>query len=351
MSHNAFRVGVKYWQRAVGFACAAGGAASLYHTYPGTQLANSERNDSTCSRAEKPSTGRLVVLGCGSSTGVPRPFCLFDDNKDSDKCKVSRLALLGPPEENRNYRGNPSLLVQTPAGKTIQIDVGKTFRENAVRWYPRFGVNSVDAVILTHGHADAIFGMDDLRGLQGISQCDECEALPVFLDAPTLAEIKRSFPYLMPKSQEGQSVKRWVAALDFKEIKKFQPFTAADLEVTPVPVMHGEDLVSLGFCFGEKERVVYLSDVSRVLPETERFLKQRPIDVLIVDALFKERRHSTHFSLPEALEFIRKMKPRRAVLVGLSDDIEYHSVNRELAQLTDINVELAYDGLSVDVAL
>ena len=59
----------------------------------------------------------------------------------------------------------------------------------------------------------------------------------------------------MLPSQENQTVKRWVAALDFKEINKFQPFTAAGLEVTPVPVMHGEDLESLGFCFGEKEQV------------------------------------------------------------------------------------------------
>eukprot|EP00959_Pyramimonas_sp_CCMP1952_P190892 3992172-Pyramimonas_sp.AAC.1 len=126
MSH-AFRAGTKLWQQAIGFACGFGGAASLYHIYPPTQQTNLENNNSPCSTSEKTSTGRLVVLGSGSSTGVPRPFCLFEGNKDSAKCKVSRLALLGPPEENRNYRGNPSLLIETPAGKTIQVRCFQTY--------------------------------------------------------------------------------------------------------------------------------------------------------------------------------------------------------------------------------
>ena len=119
MSRHTMLLGTKYWRQAVGIACAAGGSASLYNAYP--QLASSESNDPSQSRAERTSSGRLVVLGSGSSTGVPRPFCLFDDNKDSVKCKVSRLAMLGRPEENRNYRGNPSLLIQTPDGKTVQV--------------------------------------------------------------------------------------------------------------------------------------------------------------------------------------------------------------------------------------
>jgi hypothetical protein len=227
-------------------------------------------------------------------------------------------------------------------------------------------------------------------------------------------------------SQKGDTgtavVPRWVAQLDFREIQQFKPFEAAQLRVTPLPVLHGEDLVSLGFSFGERElvrdpldtrpcrlsctstprvvgtartfsrgshlsrpaapyhhppgvrslvslmrqlglvrpsvggaskvahsrpvihavcwnpgcpqlnlswvgrQVVYLSDVSRVPPETMEWLARRPIDVLVVDALYKDRPHPTHFSLPEALEFVRRVKPKRAILVGMSDDIEYGAV-------------------------
>ena len=79
-------------------------------------------------------------------------------------------------------------------------------------------------------------------------------------------------------------------------------------------------------------QVVYLSDVSRVPPETLEWLARRPIDVLVVDALYKDKPHPTHFSLPEALEFVRRVKPKRAILVGMSDDIEYDAVRAGISR-------------------
>jgi len=296
-------------------------------------------------------------------------------NTSKRSCLASRMAMVGSPESNRNYRGNPSLVVHTPADTFVQFDVGKTFRENMVRWYPRWVVTQLDAVVITHGHADAILGLDDLRGLQ---TPNSKRSMPVFLDQQTMGVVSSSFPYLIPKqaevkdaccgvpgaeslddpnreSQKGPNgtavVPRWVAQLDFTEIQQFKPFDAASLRVTPLPVLHGEDLVSLGFSFGERELVVYLSDVSRVPPETLEWLARRPIDVLVVDALYKDKPHPTHFSLPEALEFVRRVKPKRAILVGMSDDIEYDAVSKELKQLKDINVELAYDGMEIKVKL
>ena len=135
---------------------------------------------------------RLVFLGTGSSTGCPKPICamkfqkrnddvsIADDNSknnskkthppplgmrvkpDSTSCLVSHLAIEGgDPKSNRNYRNNPSLLVQhydrnTKKYKNIVIDVGKTFRETALRWFPIIeGIHSLDAIVLTHHHMDA----------------------------------------------------------------------------------------------------------------------------------------------------------------------------------------------------
>ena len=79
-------------------------------------------------------------------------------------------------------------------------------------------------------------------------------------------------------------------------------------------------------------QVVYLSDVSRVPPETLEWLAKRPIAVLVVDAMYKDKPHPTHFSLPEALDLVRSVKPKRAILVGMSDDIEYNAVRAGLPE-------------------
>lgn len=304
----------------------------------------------TLASQEPDRQSKIIFMGSGSSTGTPRPFCVYPDNLQLPKCRTSRLALSSVPELNKNYRGNPALLIQTAQHKNIQIDVGKTFRENVVRWYPRHNVNSLDAVILTHGHADAFFGLDDLRGLQAPGRA--VEPLKVFVNEETLDAVRTTFPYLALPPPADATVKRWVASLAFPLIRPFEKFEAAGLELVPVPVVHGEDCICMGFVFGERERVVYLSDVSRVPPETENYLLGLgQIDVLIVDALFKERKHPTHFSLPESLEFIRKVKPKRAFLIGMSDDIEHEAVSTMLAQVTDVHVELSYDGLAVNVNL
>ena len=115
---------------------------------------------------------KLVFLGSGSSTGCPKPLCplLFQrdhphhanspeikalQEKFKAACKVSNLAVQGNPKDNKNYRNNPSLLisfVHADSRQNIVIDVGKTFRETAIRWFPEHGVQSIDAVILTHHH-------------------------------------------------------------------------------------------------------------------------------------------------------------------------------------------------------
>jgi hypothetical protein len=108
---------------------------------------------------------KLVFLGTGSSTGCPKPLCalLFQEHAKSspeqqefaDICEVSNLAIKGDPKQNKDYRNNPSLLInhyEKGESKNIVIDVGKTFREGALRWMPVHDIDSLDAIVLTHHH-------------------------------------------------------------------------------------------------------------------------------------------------------------------------------------------------------
>ena len=143
------------------------------------------------------------------------------------------------------------------------------------------------------------------------------------------------------------------------------------LNIMPLTVLHGEDYECMGFLFGENERVAYLSDVSRIPPITDAILRgfhpenesitsstndNWQIDLLIVDCLFLTREHPTHFNFPQALECIRSLKPKRALLVGMSHDFDYDTINEKLKAERDtlcdgVEVMMARDGLTVDVQL
>eukprot|EP00386_Alphamonas_edax_P013329 GDKI01041210.1.p1 GENE.GDKI01041210.1~~GDKI01041210.1.p1 ORF type:complete len:141 (-),score=38.11 GDKI01041210.1:144-566(-) len=130
---------------------------------------------------------------------------------------------------------------------------------------------------------------------------------------------------------------------------------AAGLAITPLPVLHGGDYVAFAFEFGRRQRVVYMSDVSEIPEATERYLLGgRRIDVLVIDCLFIDKTHPTHFSKAETVAAIKKLRPRRAVLTGMCHEFDYHTHNEELKKELageDIEVEMGYDGLRVPVEL
>ena len=273
---------------------------------------------------------RLIFIGTGSSTGCPRPLCpmVFQEKASSHPrllelqkqiapiCQVSNLAIQGDPKHNKNYRNNPSLVIgfidDHGAPRHIIIDTGKTFREAALRWFPERGVTSLDAVILTHEHADAAFGLDDVRGFQSTkggfagSGSFQQTPMPVYLSPHCLTEVAGRFPWLFPNHQPRQNVqgpsespipidqpqkpkvKRHVASLEVHVMEPFQAFEIYGLRIVPLPVIHGEDLISYGYAFTVgRKNILYLSDISRMLPETLDFIRTKlpPTDVLIIDSL------------------------------------------------------------------
>ncbi|CAN0271964.1 unnamed protein product, partial [Ectocarpus fasciculatus] len=301
----------------------------------------------------------ILFLGTGSSSGTPHPYHLmrpeshFQATKDSQSAyKTSIAASLGDPANNKNYRCNPSILIRYRGGenpeKNIIIDVGKTFRESIIRWFPRHNVSSVDAILISHGHADAIFGLDDIRGVQDRVIV---EPLNVYLSKESMDTVRKMLYYLV-KDDTVANV-RTVSNLKWNLLTHAKSIDLFGLEICPVNVMHGEDMISFGFIFGKRERVCYISDVSRILPDTMRLIKSKPVDILVIDALFRSRKYFSHFSLPEAIDAIREIRPKTAYLVGMSSELESEETNTLLKNLLDegLVVELAYDGLSIDVDL
>jgi phosphoribosyl 1,2-cyclic phosphodiesterase len=341
--------------------------------------------------SSSPGTPRLVFLGSGSSTGCPRPLCtmVYQSNNHHAKkvmepyCQVSNAAITGDPRQNPNYRNNPSILVAPGNGKHVLIDAGKTFREGALRWFPSLGVTSLDALLLTHHHMDAAAGLDDIRGFQPwVGLYDESSSesslppspyravpMPLYVSQYCLEDLQERFPWLLPKvSVTGESgdakgsvdenkveIARHVATFDVHVMKNFEIFNVSGLDVIPLPVMHGEDLESLGFAFTLGSiHVVYLSDISRILPETLDFIRDclPQTDILVVDALHPSKRNPVHFSLDEAMELMKLIQPTRMTyLVGMNCDsfLSHDEMNQKLRKEYG-NVQLAHDGLVIDAA-
>ena len=352
--------------------------------------------DGVCARCEekrrikstKP-TSSIIFLGTGSSTGCPKPLCTMLFNSVTtdaptgsnpvldelrgifqDKCHVSRRAIIGDPINNKDYRNNPSLLIchydeKDDRMKHIVIDVGKTFRETSLRWFPKYGISSLDAIILTHEHADASFGLDEVRGYQRMYPSPAPHTKPtsvpmkVFLSQQCLDVLSGMFPWLFPAQQKIKEVDpskpvvdRFVSSLDLHVFEAFQAMDVEGLQVRTLPVMHGEDLVSYGFAFTVgKTNVVYLSDISRMLPETLDFIQNElpPTDILIVDALYATSTHPVHFSMESAIALMNEIKPGRTFFVGMNCDAFLPHVEMNEALRKEYgNAQLAHDGLRIE---
>lgn len=347
-----------------------------------TKSAACDDSQTNTSNKKRP---KLIFLGTGSSTGCPKPLCtlLFQNQKASTKaqeefagiCTISNRAIQGDPKLNRDYRNNPSLLIshynnnntqqQDDLPKNVVIDVGKTFREGALRWMPYHNIQTLDAIVLTHHHMDAVAGLDDVRGFQRFTGLNRTDRPPtripiaVFLSQECLNQVSSQFPWLFPKQASTTSkteepvVKRDVAALDVNVIQDYQPFLAAGLKLVPLPVWHGSDLISLGFSFtiqGINDKVtniLYISDISEMIPETLQYIQTKlpPTDILIIDCLLPEFQHPVHYSLEQAVALAQEICAKQTFLVGMSCDAfsSHDEMNRQLQKKYG-TIQFAHDG-------
>ena len=261
---------------------------------------------------------RFTILGCGSSPGVPRI------GEDWGNCD---------PTNPKNRRLRASLLVEKfgPHGKTtVVIDTGPDFRQQMIA----AGVGRADAVLYTHPHADHIHGIDDLRSFF-INTRDRVD---IWADEPTSLRLHEAFGYCF-QTPEGSS---YPPILRENRIEAEREIVidgqGGALHFFPFYQQHGA-IPSLGFRIGD---LAYSCDVSLLDDNAASHLQN--LDVWIVDAL-QYREHPSHFSLGQALDWIEKLKPKRAVLTHMHTPLDYDTVMSE----TPEHVEPAYDGLIIEI--
>ena len=263
-------------------------------------------------------TLRFTFLGCGASPGVPR---------------IDGLWGACDPANPKNRRRRCSMLVQRfgAGGQTdLLIDTGPDLREQMIGT----GLSGLDGVLYTHDHADHTHGIDDLR----ILAYNRRRLIDVYFDEATGAIVQRRFDYCF-KTPEGSSYPPVVRG-HLLEHGREVGISGAGGDITALPFrqLHG-DIQSMGFRFGN---LAYSSDLHDVPEESLPMLEG--LDIWIVDAL-RYIHHPSHFSVEQALEWIARVKPRRAILTHLHMDLDYETLRRELPE----GVEPAYDGMVIEV--
>ncbi|MCI4678335.1 MBL fold metallo-hydrolase [Rhodoblastus acidophilus] len=260
----------------------------------------------------------VVILGCGSSAGVPRVAQGWGEcDPNNPKNRRRRCAIL---VEKRGEREPTRLLV----------DAGADLREQLIATE----VHRLDAVLLTHAHADHIHGLDDLRPLTMAMH----RKIDVFFDPPTWAAVGSRFDYLF-ETPPGSNYPPLLIPHVFDYGRSFaHGGPAGEIDVLPFRLNHG-DIDAVGFRFGA---CAYTPDVKYVPPESMEFLEN--LDLWIVDAL-RHKHHPSHLSVAETLELIAHFKPKRAVLTNLHTDLDYEVLRRNLPA----NIEPAYDFMRLSV--
>jgi phosphoribosyl 1,2-cyclic phosphate phosphodiesterase len=253
---------------------------------------------------------RVTVLGCGASTGVPA---------------------IGPnwgqcdPTDPRNRRRRVSLLVEM-GNVAILIDTSPDLREQLID----ARVRRLDAVLMTHAHADHLHGIDDLRQLNRIMKA----AISLWAEANTLAQIRHRFGYaLEPPPEPGQFYR---PTLEAHEISG--PFTVKGAPIVPFTQNHGFS-TTLGFRIGA---MAYSTDVTEL--DDAAFTAIAGVELWIVDCM-RRAPHPTHSHLSKTLGWIERVRPRRAILTHMDQSLDYRTLAAELPE----GVEPGQDGLVIDL--
>ena len=255
---------------------------------------------------------KFIILGCGSSMGVPRPDGYFGN------CN---------PKNQKNYRTRCSALIKSKT-ENILIDTSPDLRQQLLK----HNIKKIDKVFYSHMHADQTHGINDLRSFFINSR----KQINVFADYATSKYLKNSFSYCF-KSYS----KEYPATLKLNRINNRMNIDDKNkkIPIKPILVDHGKVKSN---CFIIDKKLAYISDISDISIKDFKYFKN--LKYLIIDCLWYNF-HPSHFNLEKSLFFIKKFKPSRAILTNLSPVLDYD----ELKKLLPKNVMPAYDGLTISL--
>jgi phosphoribosyl 1,2-cyclic phosphate phosphodiesterase len=263
--------------------------------------------------------GKLTFLGTGTSMGVPSlgcacAVCTSTDTKDK---RLRPSVLITWREESSNLE------------RAVVLDTGPDFRQQALE----AGLKRVDAVFYTHGHADHMLGMDDLRPLS-FAASREFGPIPLYAAPETAAILEKIFDYTL--SPHATYINR--ARVKLEPLADHNRLHGVDF--LRIPVMHGQQAID-GFRFGN---AAYLTDVS-VIPESS-FALLAGVELLVIGAL-RHAPHPSHATVEQALAWARRIGARQTWFTHIAHDLGHRETNAQLPA----DAQLAYDGLSVPITL
>ncbi len=253
---------------------------------------------------------KFIILGCGSSMGVPRSDGYFG------KCN---------PNNKKNYRTRCSALIQTK-NETILIDTSPDLRHQLIK----NKVEKIDKVLYSHMHADQTHGINDLR----VFYIKNKKTIPVYADNPTKKYLFKTFKYCFINNNQ-----EYPAILKLNSLSNNLTMMNGrkKIKIKSIKVKHGK-VNSICYIFDNK--IAYISDVSDISKKDFKYFKN--LKYLIIDCLWLKY-HPSHLNLENCLKFIKLFKPKKTILTNLHSDLDYDFLKKSLPK----NIFPAFDGLSI----
>ena len=255
---------------------------------------------------------KFIILGCGSSMGVPRSDGYFG------KCN---------PKNKKNHRSRCSALIKTK-NETVLIDTSPDLRQQLIS----NNIKRIDKVFFSHMHADQTHGINDLR----VFYIQNKKTIPIYADKVTKKYLLNTFKYCFVNVS-----KEYPATLKLNSISKnlFVNDHKKKLNIKPIKVKHGKvDSI----CYIVDKKLAYISDVSDIKKKDYIYFKN--LKYLIIDCLWIKY-HPSHLNLENSLKFINLFKPKKAILTNLHSDLDYDYLKKILPK----NIIPAFDGLTINL--
>ena len=254
----------------------------------------------------------FIILGCGSSMGVPRPDGFFGS------CD---------PKNKKNFRTRCSALIKTNF-ENILIDTSPDLRQQLINQK----INKINKVFYSHMHADQTHGINDLRSFF----IQNKKPIDVFADPVTAKYLKKTFSYCFNNYNN-----EYPATLKLNEIDKklYIRDSNRKIDIKPIKVQHGK---VQSICYIIDKKLAYISDVSEIFSKDFKSFKN--LKYLILDCLWYKN-HPSHFNLEKSLEMINRFSPEKAILTNLHTDLDYKKLNKILPK----NIIPAHDGLTLNL--